>query len=139
MKTKLTDFLLIISMVGLMTSVSIAQPLHPIFNSCADIPNPGKRVECEKVILIDFIYAELWSYLIEIKKDYPLDRLDAIFKLDTSGHCVSLKIRNTKTASDESKYQYFNKNITNKNIHISGFIGKDTCVVYYTIPNHMTQ
>ncbi|MGB4958195.1 MAG: hypothetical protein WBO36_01905 [Saprospiraceae bacterium] len=103
MKTKLTDFLLIISMVGLMTSVSIAQPIHPIFNSCADIPNPGKRVECEKGILIDFIYAELWSYLIEIKKDYPLDRLDAIFKLDTSGHCVSLKIRNTKTASDESK------------------------------------
>ncbi|MFZ1750247.1 MAG: energy transducer TonB [Saprospiraceae bacterium] len=139
MKTNLAALILIITIGCLMTSVSIAQPISPIFKNCSDISTPEKRVECEKGILIDFIYAELWSYFIALKKEYPDSNFIAEFKLDKDGLCTDLIIKNTNINSVGVSNEYFFKSIIIHEIHIADFIGAETCTIYYDLPNHMIQ
>ncbi len=78
--------------------MSIAQNNTSLFRPCADLATIGKIKYCEKKMILDFIYTDLWQYITSFEKSDPGAICKIVFDIQADGKVSKLDfIENTSS------------------------------------------
>ncbi len=74
------------------SNISKAQSSTSLFRPCADLTSIGKIKHCEKKMVLDFIYSDLWQYITSFEKSDPGAICKINFDIEANGKVSGLNI-----------------------------------------------